>query len=59
MKAGTKITITWIRPKGDVKEAATVGRVTAAMLPMPAGYVPVRFADGGMLLVHQMHISAA
>ena len=58
MKAGTKVTVTFIRPEGDVKEAATIGRVTKAMLPMPAGYVPVRFAaDGALLLVHTQYIS--
>ena len=59
MKAGSKVTVTFIRPEGDVKEAAIIGRVTKAMLPMPAGYVPVRFvADGARLLVHAQHISA-
>ena len=59
MKAGTKVTVTFIRPEGDAKEAATIGRVTKAMLPMPAGYLPVRFvADGAMLLVHKQYISA-
>ena len=59
MKAGTKVTVTFIRPEGDAKEAATIGRVTKAMLPMPAGYVPVRFvADGALVLIHQQYISA-
>lgn len=51
MKAGSKIIVTWRRPEGDVTELATVGRVTKAMLPLPAGYVPVRFPQG-VLLVH-------
>ena len=59
MRAGTKITVTFIRPEGDAKESATVARITKAMLPMPTGYVPVRFADGGVLLVHAQYISAA
>jgi hypothetical protein len=58
MRAGTKIAVKFIRPEGDVKESATIARVTKAMLPMPAGYVAVRFADGGVLLVHAQYISA-
>ena len=58
MKAGTQVTVTFIRPEGDAKESATIGRVTKAMMPMPAGYVPVRFADGGLLLIHSQYISA-
>jgi len=56
MKAGTKIQVRWIRPEGDVLESATVRRVAAYMLPLPVGYVPVRFADGGTLMVHQSSI---
>ena len=57
MKAGTGVTVTFIRPEGNAKEAATIARVTKAMLPLPAGYVPVRFADGGTLLVNAQYIS--
>ena len=40
-------------------EAATVLRVSKAMQPMPAGYLPVRFvADGAVLLVHESRIAA-
>ena len=57
MKAGTKVTVTFIRPEGDAKEAAVIGRVTKAM---PAGYVPVRFAaDGALLLIHSSYIAQA
>lgn len=59
MRAGAKIIVTFIRPEGDVKESAAIARVTKAMLPMPTGYVPVKFSDGGVLLVHSRHISAA
>jgi uncharacterized glyoxalase superfamily metalloenzyme YdcJ len=59
MKAGTKIIITWIRPESDVAETATVARVTKAMGMMPAGYVPVRFADGSVLLVSSAAIREA
>ena len=58
MKAGTKVTVTFIRPEGDAKEAATIARMTKHMLPMPAGYMPVRFkADGALLLVHLSYIA--
>lgn len=59
MQTGTKIAVNWIRPEGDISEPATVARTTAAMLPLPAGYVPVRFADGGVLLVHGSRITVA
>ena len=55
--AGRPITITWTRPEGDVTEAAKIARATKTMLPLPIGYVPVRFADGGVLLVHASRIA--
>jgi len=58
MKAGTRITVTFIRPQGDVQERAKVARTMRYMLPMPAGYVPVRF-DSGVLLVHVSAIKEA
>lgn len=58
MKAGTKILVTFIRPEGDVSERATVRRVTPAMLPLPLGYVPVKFEnDGAVLMVHSSYIT--
>ena len=57
MKAGAKITVNWLRPEGDVAERATVARTTRQMLPLPVGYVPVRFATGGVLLVHASRVS--
>ena len=58
MKAGTKINVTFIRPEGNVTERATVQRTTSDMLPLPQGYVPVRFAnDGAKLLVHSRYIT--
>lgn len=60
MKAGTNVNVKFIRPEGDVTEQATVCRVTAMMLPLPAGYLPVRFAaDGAVALVHASYITAA
>ena len=58
MKVGTKIVVTFMRPEGDVTELAIVARVTKQMLPLPAGYMPVRFQQG-VLLVHLSRISAA
>ena len=58
MKAGTKITVTFTRPEGDVQESAKVAQTRAYMLPLPSGYVPVRF-DSGVLLVHSRYIAAA
>lgn len=57
MKAGEAIKVNWVRPEGDFAEPATVASTTKAMLPLPVGYVPVRFADGGVLLVHGSRIS--
>lgn len=56
MKAGTKITVTWTFT-GRV-ESATVARTTKDMLPLPADYVPVRFAQG-VVLVHSSIIKVA
>lgn len=59
MKPGTRVFVTHIRPEGDVTEMATVRRTTSAMLPLPAGYMPLRFvAEGATLLVHESRISA-
>ena len=58
MKAGTQITVTFIRPEGDVQEPAKVARTQGYMRPVPDGYVPVRF-DSGVLLVHVSAIQEA
>lgn len=56
LKAGTKITVG--NPADERREAATVGRVYANMLPLPDGYVPVKCAaDGARLLVHKQYIT--
>lgn len=53
MKAGTRIQVRgWTLTGAETWEAATIARTTANMLPLPKGYQPVRFADGGRLLVH-------
>ena len=59
MKVGTKIAVTFFRPEGDVTELAIVARVTKQMLPLPASYMPVRFHQQGVVLVHLSRISAA
>jgi hypothetical protein len=52
MKAGTKVTVQGHNISGlPIQENATVARVTKDMRPMPANYVPVRFADGCKVLV--------
>lgn len=40
-------------------EAAQIVRVRASMKPMPEGYHPVRFADGGVLCVHETRMRVA
>lgn len=55
MKAGTRIEVqgwtfdlshkTW--------ESARIGRRLKFMLPIPEGFHPVTFTDGGRLLVHE------
>jgi hypothetical protein len=56
-RTGASITVNWIRPEGVFSEPATVARTTKHMLPLPVGYVPVRFSDGGVLLVHDSRLS--
>lgn len=57
MKAGTKVALNFIMMReGAAKEIATIARVTKRMLPMPDGYLPVRFSDGGVLLIHKNQI---
>ena len=51
MKPGAKVLVTSIQRQGKVQEPATVCRVTRAMLPLPAGYVPVRFSAGGAVVL--------
>lgn len=60
MKAGTKVTIKFIRPEGDVLEPAMIVRTAQCMLPLPHGYLPVRFdSDRAILLVHSSAIQPA
>jgi hypothetical protein len=58
MTAGTKIIVTWPRPEGDMQESATIAKTTKMMRPLPAGYVPVRFKTG-TVLVHSQYIRHA
>lgn len=60
MKAGQRIVVAFpARLHGPKEEGAKVARTTPAMLPLPPGYVPVRFDDGARLLVHQQYIRGA
>jgi hypothetical protein len=53
MRAGTKIEVQYFDMQGRGGwEAAKIARTMPNMLPLPDGYHPVRFADGGSLLVH-------
>jgi hypothetical protein len=57
MKTGSHVLIKGSAVNGTaVCERATVCRTTHAMLPLPAGYVPVRFADGARLLCYASNI---
>lgn len=59
MKAGQRIEVRIYPLSGPALEPAKVARVTKDMLPLPAGFVPVRFdADGARLLVHVSNIVA-
>ena len=57
MKAGTKITFERLRADGrKVTETATIRKWTKVMGSrddLPAGYHPVRFEDGGTLMMHE------
>lgn len=54
MKPGTQIEVGVSDKTGArVWESATIVRVERHMEPMPKGYHPVRFADGGEILVHE------
>lgn len=60
MKAGQRIVVSFpARLYGPKEEGARVARTTAAMRPLPPGYVPVRFDDGARLLVSEQHIRRA
>lgn len=38
--------------RGTRLEPVTIARTTRVMLPLPAGFLPVRYEDGGVLLAH-------
>ena len=61
MKPGTKIIVALnVWTNGIRKtEGATVIPTKQSMLPMPDGFVPVRFDDGSRLLVHSSYITIA
>ena len=52
MKSGTRVVVTFPNLMSPKTETGVVCRITAAMRPIPAGYVPVRFdADKARMLV--------
>ena len=60
IKSGTPVQVEFVGLEGGLRyERATVARRIAAILPIPAGFVPIRFADGARLLVHVSAIKAA
>jgi len=59
MNAGTKVKVRLGFPV-EKWEAATVAPITADMLPIPAGWLPVRFAaDRALSLIHVSRMVAA
>lgn len=59
MRAGQRIVVIFpFRREGPKQERAIVARTTPVMLPLPDGYIPVRFSDGARLLVHESYIAA-
>lgn len=54
IKAGTRIEVRGFDfAMNDRWEPARIARTMAYMQPLPAGYHPVKFSDGGVLLVHE------
>ena len=58
MKAGTRVVVTFIRPEpGVYQELATVCRVVRKDMPLPPGYIRIRFdGDKAAGLVHVSYI---
>jgi hypothetical protein len=51
IKAGTPILVRFTRQDGSTgQERAKIARVMPYMLPIPQGYVPVRFEDGRLMV---------
>lgn len=54
LRVGTRIEVRGFGLDGrDIWYPAKIGAVRKFMLPMPAGYHPVTYPDGGRLLVHE------
>ena len=56
MKVGTQVLVRLYVGSIPAVEDATVCRKTKDMLPIPDGYIPVRFLDGRRLLAHESRI---
>lgn len=61
MKTGAKAFLTGYDFNRNVEtaEAVTVAPIRKHMLPLPVGYIPVRFADGGVLMAPSSRLRAA
>jgi hypothetical protein len=54
MRAGTRIEVRgWGLDGREIWYPAKIGVVRRAMLPLPQGYHPVTYPDGGKLLSHE------
>jgi len=59
IKSGTPVQVEFVGLEGGLRyERATVARKMASMLPLPAGFIPVRFSDGARMLAHESVIKA-
>lgn len=60
-KAGQRVQIVTYTFDGDGSAPGRSGKIArkTASMHLPSGYLPVRFDDGGLLLVHADRILAA
>jgi len=59
LKTGSAVEIEFVGADGAARyERATIARTMAYMLPLPAGFVPIRFSDGARMLAHESVIKA-
>lgn len=52
LNAGDLVNLIGFSENGPVLEPVTIARVRACMLPLPAGFVPFKDANGGVMLAH-------
>lgn len=54
IKQGTRIQVSgWDAAFNETWENARIARTTPRMKPIPDGFHPVKFDDGGVLMVHE------